>query len=222
MDILYILYGAAITFALYWACIAIVSQCSPRYRLWRKHKSDEQYRRNREKSRSREAAREASELKWAEAHPDHPLAKLLLETKATQTKKVPTGSDESDEPEGLALLRKKQADDDAERQRMEDWKQARELEAQQMLEFSLANPSLPESRHYLEKRVDEATKQLKDIDSDIKHCKAMMRHVTHDELETAMYATRLSEAESQHEAVLGSLRRIQAALDAPVMEDSEQ
>lgn len=212
----------------WWAYRKVRARFSPKYALKLKAKEKERSDRAARKRGQRRVAKEARLAKWAEEHPEDPHAKALLAAGSSLASTVSALADVAvgvaeTERDFVAELRRSQKSADDYKRRREAEKVAEELHAQQLLDWSIENPTIPEARRHLGEQLDEATKRLGYVESDVRHCQTMMSYGREeDDPESILYATRLSDAQAKKAFEEELIRRIQTALEAPLPESSEQ
>lgn len=212
-----------------WALNAGMTRLSPKWAARRKLREGRRHNRasvKRQKKRAAKAERDdrrtERERKWAEAHPNDPAAKLILAQEVSPAPLRAATPLEKEEDFLAELRRKQQADDEYRRQR-EARRIAEAMRAEQLLEWVIENPSIPEARRHLEEQLEEMVRQLESTDREISHCNTMMSLMKgDDDPETILYAMRRSEAEAKKAVEVERIRRIQSTLEMPLSTREEQ
>ena len=196
--------------SLKWLGSALLTRVSPKYAARREIQRKARMDRLFEGRRRRDEADKDRQLAWAQAHPDDPVAKIVLEQHAAGAfRNVFVAADSVDSIDPAEELRRRQHEHDEFERRQALRKSTEEQLTNRLLAWALENPEVPEARRHLEEQLPELDRQIRRFESTI----AYERQRTQDgDLEAIAAQTSLSEALARKDESEQLLSRIQAAL----------
>ena len=199
--------------SLKWLGSALLTRVSPKYAARREIQRKARMDRLFEGRRRRDEADKDRQLAWAQAHPDDPVAKIVLEQHAAGAfRNVFSATDSVESIDPAEELRRRQHEHDEFERRQALRKTNEEELTKRLLTWALENPEVPEARRHLEEQLLEVDRKIKNAQSDITLEQLRIDRLKLDDAEAIAATTVLDEARTRKADAEQLLGQIQAAL----------